>query len=101
MTGRSARRRILLSRDTLLGLIAVLVLAAVCVVLGMWQFGRYEDRRDAAEVIRTNYDASPVALDEVIDDVEAPLPASRLTICTSSLFKSANVRIFFGLPFFT
>ena len=77
MTGRSARRRILLSRDTLLGLIAVLVLAAVCVVLGMWQFGRYEDRRDAAEVIRTNYDASPVALDEVIDDVEAPLPASR------------------------
>ena len=48
MTGRSARRRILLSRDTLLGLVAVLVLAAVCVVLGMWQFGRYEDRRDAA-----------------------------------------------------
>ena len=73
MTGRSARRRILLSRDTLLGLVAVLVLAAVCVVLGMWQFGRYEDRRDAAEVIRTNYDASPVALDEVIDGVGSQL----------------------------
>ena len=35
MTGRSARREILLSRETLLGLVAVLVLAGVCVLLGL------------------------------------------------------------------
>ena len=47
MTDRSARRRILLSRDTLLGLVVVLLLAAVCVSLGLWQYGRFEDKRDA------------------------------------------------------
>lgn len=76
MTPRSARRQILFSRETLLGLVAVLVLAAVCFALGLWQYGRFEDRRDAAEVIRANYDAAPVALDEVLPDTEAPLAAT-------------------------
>lgn len=74
MTPRTTRRRILLSRDTLLGLVAVLLLAAVCVGLGMWQYGRYEGRRDAAAVVRANYDASPVPLDQVLPDPSAPLP---------------------------
>ena len=55
MTDRSARRRILFIRETLLGLVAVLLLAAICVLLGMWQFGRYEDRRDEAAVVEANY----------------------------------------------
>lgn len=76
MTAPATRREILLSRDTLLGLVAVLVLAAICVLLGMWQYGRYEERRDEAAVIRTNYDAAPVALDQVLPDHEAPLPSA-------------------------
>ena len=66
MTDRSARRRILLSRDTLLGLVVVLLLAAVCVSLGLWQYGRFEDKRDRAAVIEENYDASAVPLAEAI-----------------------------------
>jgi len=76
MTSRSTRRRILLSRDTLLGLVAVLVLSAVCIALGMWQYGRYENRRDQAAVVHSNYDAAPVALDQVLNDPEAALPAA-------------------------
>ncbi|MDN5899794.1 MAG: SURF1 family protein [Brachybacterium sp.] len=72
----SSRREILLSRDTLLGLVAVLVLAAVCVTLGLWQFGRYEGRVDQAAVIRANYEAAPVSLDQAMPDVGAPLPAA-------------------------
>jgi cytochrome oxidase assembly protein ShyY1 len=75
MTTPSTRRQILLSRDTLLGLVAVLVLAAVCVALGLWQYGRYEDRRDEAAVVETNYDAMPVALEEVLPEAGAPLAA--------------------------
>lgn len=75
MRGRSARREILFSRETLLGLVAVLVLAGVCVLLGLWQYGRYEDRRDEAAVVETNYEADPVALDAVLPDRQEPLPA--------------------------
>src|SRR5699024_7346877 len=76
MRTASSRRQILLSRETLLGLVAVLVLAAVCVMLGLWQFGRYEDRAAQAEVVRSNYDAAPVPLDEVMPEIGAPLAPS-------------------------
>lgn len=83
MSARSARRRILLGRETLLGLLVVALLAGVCVMLGLWQYGRYEDRRDEAAVIGTNYDAAPVALDEVLPDSDAPLaPADEWTPVT-------------------
>lgn len=78
MTDRSARRRILFSRDTLLGLVIVLLLAAVCVSLGMWQYGRYEDKRDRAAVIESNYDFSPVPLDEAMPDPAAALPEEQV-----------------------
>lgn len=76
MSDRSARRRLLLSRDDLLGLVAVLVLAAVCVGLGFWQWGRFEDRRDQAAVVEANYEAAPIPLDEAMPDPQAPLPTS-------------------------
>lgn len=77
MTDRSARRRILFSRDTLLGLVVVLLLAGVCVSLGMWQYGRFEDKRDRAAVIEANYDAAPVPLAEALPDPAAPLAGDR------------------------
>lgn len=76
MTDRSARRRILFSRETLLGLVAVLLLAGICVLLGMWQFGRYENRRDEAAVVHANYESAPVALDQVMPDPQAPLSST-------------------------
>ena len=76
MRAASSRREILLSRETLLGLLAVLVLAAVCVLLGLWQFDRYEGRAQQAAVIEANHDAAPVTLDEVLADVGSPLPVT-------------------------
>ena len=72
----SSRRQILFSRETLTSLVAVVVLAAVCVMLGLWQYGRYEDRRDGAAVVQENYDASPMALDQVLPTTQQPLPAT-------------------------
>ena len=75
MTDSSARRRILFSRETLQGLVAVLLLSAICVLLGLWQFGRYENRRDEAAVVRANYESVPVSLDHALPDPQMPLSA--------------------------
>ncbi|ASK64572.1 hypothetical protein CFK39_00480 [Brachybacterium avium] len=76
MRTTSSRREILLSRETLLGLVGVLVLAAVCVMLGLWQFGRYEGRVEQAAVIRANYEAAPVSLGQALPDLTAALPVA-------------------------
>lgn len=76
MTPTSARRRVLLSRDTLVGVIVVLLAVAVCVGLGLWQYGRFEDRRDRAHVVEANYSSEPVPLPQVIADPAAPLDPS-------------------------
>lgn len=75
MSRRSARLSVLLSRDTLLGAAVVLLAMAVCVGLGLWQYGRFEDRRDHAEIVEANYQAEPVALDDVLDAPDAALAA--------------------------
>lgn len=77
MTRRSARRRVLLSRETLLGLLLVLLASAICVALGFWQFGRFEGKRDAAATIEANYSAPPVPMAEVLQTPDAPLPATQ------------------------
>ncbi|UVY82936.1 SURF1 family protein [Brachybacterium sp. NBEC-018] len=76
MSGRSPRSRIILSRDTLVGLLIVLLCAAICVGLGLWQYGRFETKRDAAAVIAENYSADPVPLAEALPDPAQPLAAS-------------------------
>lgn len=73
MTSASARRRVLLSRDTLVGALVVLLAVAVCVGLGLWQYSRFEARRDQARVVESNYSAAPVPLDQVIAGPAAPL----------------------------
>ncbi|WP_193104530.1 SURF1 family protein [Brachybacterium sp. FME24] len=76
MTAGSSRRSALLGRDSLLGLLGVTLAFALCVGLGFWQFGRFEDRRDSAAVIDANHDAPPVALSEVLPSPDAPLAAT-------------------------
>jgi len=55
-------------------LFAVL-LSAVCVVLGRWQWGRHEAKVARAERIERNYEAAPVPVATVLPDPAAPLPA--------------------------
>ena len=76
MSDRSPLRRVLFSRETLLGLLGVLVLMTACVLLGLWQFGRFEAKSERADVIAANYDAAPVPLAEVMPEPGAPLPPS-------------------------
>lgn len=66
--------RVLLSRRWLVALLVAAVFAAVCVLLGRWQYGRYEDRSYHAELVRTSYSAPPVPLDDVLPAGAGPLP---------------------------
>ncbi len=47
------------------GLALALAFAAACVLLGRWQWGRYEDRRVQAEAVTSHYAAAPVPLGSV------------------------------------
>ncbi|MGY5764544.1 SURF1 family cytochrome oxidase biogenesis protein [Brachybacterium sp. DNPG3] len=70
---REIRRRAILSRDTLIAVIAVLLCAAVCVGLGRWQYGRFEDKRESAAIVEENYSADPVALDTILSSPDEEL----------------------------
>ncbi|WP_432509212.1 SURF1 family cytochrome oxidase biogenesis protein [Kineococcus auxinigenes] len=48
------------------GLALALAVAAVCLVLGQWQWHRRQDRLDANAPLVSNYDAAPVALGTVL-----------------------------------
>ena len=47
------------------GLALAIAFAVACILLGRWQWGRYEDRRVRADAVTTHYAASPVPLDSV------------------------------------
>lgn len=47
-------------------LVGTLVVSAVCTVLGMWQWGRYEQKVEQIEQIDANYGAEPVPLEDFL-----------------------------------
>ncbi|MBO0608314.1 SURF1 family cytochrome oxidase biogenesis protein [Myceligenerans salitolerans] len=55
--------------------VAALLLAALCLVAGRWQWDRYEDRTAQIDLIEANWSAEPVALADVLDGPGAALPA--------------------------
>lgn len=70
---RIARR--IFSRQGFLSLVVVILASALCISLGIWQWHRFEDKRESAEVIEGNYDATPVELDSVLPEQESGLDA--------------------------
>ena len=64
--------RFLLSRRWLGLLLAVLVVSAVCVQLGRWQFHRYSDRQERNAVTRVNLRAPAVPAAQVLRIDEPP-----------------------------
>lgn len=58
--------RLLLTPRWLGALALAAVFAVVCVGLGRWQYGRYEGRSAAADLVDRHYAAAPVALDTVL-----------------------------------
>ncbi len=56
-----------------LGLVAIaVVVSVVCVLLGIWQWNRHEDRAAANDLVNTNYDAPVAPIGEVVDDAVPP-----------------------------
>jgi cytochrome oxidase assembly protein ShyY1 len=55
----------LASRRMLGGLVLALAFATTCVLLGRWQWSRYEDRRVQAEAVTTHYAAVPAPIGSV------------------------------------
>ena len=53
--------------------LGVLLVAALCVLAGRWQWHRYESRSAQIEIIEANYDAEPVPLTDVLEGPGAVL----------------------------
>lgn len=68
------RYHFLLTRRWLTILLVAILVAAVCVMLGRWQWNRHESRAAANNLVTTNYDAPPVALDTLVE-VPGSVPA--------------------------
>lgn len=57
-----------------LGWFALAIAASVaCVLLGQWQWGKYEDRSARADRIEAHYEADPVPVTEVLGQTPVPL----------------------------
>ncbi|MGM0384378.1 MAG: SURF1 family protein [Actinomycetota bacterium] len=62
-----AERRAHLRTGRWLGLaLGALVASAVCVILGMWQWGRYEARVEAVAQVEANWDAPAIGLEQFV-----------------------------------
>ena len=61
------RLHFLLSRRWLTIMLVAVVVMAACIFLGRWQFDRHEARAAANNLVTTNYDAAPVALESAVD----------------------------------
>ncbi|GAB4085287.1 hypothetical protein GCM10028784_19170 [Myceligenerans cantabricum] len=64
---RTARQWVILG-------VAAVLLAALCLVAGRWQWNRYEDRSAQIDLIEANWSAAPLPLGDVLDGPGATLP---------------------------
>jgi len=58
--------RTLFTPRWLLALLVAVAFAVACVLLGRWQWGRYEDKRVRADAVAAHYNAAPVPLTSVL-----------------------------------
>lgn len=69
--------RLLLQRRWLRAIALALLFTLACLALARWQWDRRAERVAAIELVRSNYDRSPAALDAVLPAGAASLPAER------------------------
>jgi len=66
------------SPGRLVGLaLGALVVSVSCVFLGLWQWGRYEDRVAAVEQVEANWDAEVISVDDLVADGLTVQPGSQ------------------------
>lgn len=66
-------RAVVLTRDRLLALLAVVIASAVCVGLGFWQYGRFEGKQERRDLVEANYAAEPVELARILPEQDSAL----------------------------
>lgn len=69
-------RTVLLTREFLLGALVVALATGVCIGLGLWQYGRFEAKRDQAQAIEAQQGLPAAPLDEILPTADAALPSS-------------------------
>lgn len=65
--------RLLTTRRWLAWLALALIASVTCLLLGRWQWDRWETRHAAQTTVTDNYDAEPVPLGTVLPDVDTPM----------------------------
>ncbi|HEU4331816.1 MAG TPA: SURF1 family protein [Lapillicoccus sp.] len=80
----------LASRRMLGGLALAVAFALACVLLGRWQWGRYEDRLIQATAVTTHYAANPVPLAEVTSRIPLSEPDQWLRVTTTGRYASGQ-----------
>lgn len=69
--------RLLFTRRWLTALLVAALFCVLCVFLGLWQWGRYEDKSHRAQLINTYYAAEPVPLDQALPAGTTTFPADQ------------------------
>jgi cytochrome oxidase assembly protein ShyY1 len=72
------------------GLALAVAFAVVCVLLGRWQWGRYEDRLVQATAVTTHYAANPVPLAEVTPRIPLSDEDQWLRVTTTGRYASGQ-----------
>ncbi|EMY35939.1 hypothetical protein D477_002019 [Arthrobacter crystallopoietes BAB-32] len=91
--------RFLLTGKWIGWLLLVILLAAVCVLLGNWQMDRRDQARDVISAIETNYDREPVGLAEVPDIFDRAAEADEWTpVVLRGEYDTAGQRIVRNRP---
>ncbi|WP_058234023.1 SURF1 family cytochrome oxidase biogenesis protein [Devriesea agamarum] len=67
----------MLTRGWILGLILALAGAGVCVLLGRWQYHRYETKHAAEDLVSRNYEAAAVPVHDILPERTTALPADK------------------------
>lgn len=82
--------RALVTKRMLGGLALAVVFAVVCILLGRWQWGRYEDKQIRAASITAHYGATPVPLSGVVDRLPLSEEDEWLRVTTTGRYASSQ-----------
>ncbi|MDQ2781903.1 MAG: SURF1 family protein [Actinomycetota bacterium] len=85
--------RAILTRRMLGGFAIAVVFAVVCVLLGRWQWGRYEDRQVRATAVTSHYTAAPVPLADVLGRLPLTEADEWLRVTTTGRYAPAQLLV--------
>ena len=65
--------QVLLSRETVLTAVIVVLAMSLCIALGLWQYGRHVGRVEIRDTVQANYSAAPVPIADILPATDSPL----------------------------